>query len=471
MRADAMRCAGNDDVHTPNLDQLSTSGTRCTSAYTNNPLCTPSRACLITGQHSVTNRVVSNDLPLPTEAPSVGELFGDAGHRTGYIGKWHLDGVPRHKWTPPGPRRQGFDDYWAVFNCAHDYFNTKYYRDSPDLIERTGYEPEIQTDLAIEFMYGTEPFCLFLSWGPPHGPYELVPDRYREMYNPAALEMPDNAEPLVASRAETRGPPVRHWGTSEAFETGEPYDYDDAREVLADYYANVTALDDQVGRLMDALATRGLAEDTIVVFTSDHGDNLWAHGYNQKGLPYKESINVPFLIRWPDEIPSDAVNDTLISTVDIAPTLAGLAGLDAPDEMEGEDLSAALRGNADRDSDSVYLMGSDWRAVRTDRYTYARFVEDHPDHGHIPDRDWLLFDNETDPLQFRNRVLDSEYADHRDELRAELDEWAVALNDPLVSLPELVRQFDVVDEWNAQVDWFLDIHEGYEHQVGYVDDT
>jgi arylsulfatase A-like enzyme len=222
---------------------------------------------------------------------------------------------------------------------------------------------------------------------------------------------------------------------------------------------------------MDALETRGLAEDTILVFTSDHGDNLWAHGYNQKGLPYEESIHVPFLIRWPDEIPSDVVNDTLISTVDVAPTLAGLAGLDAPDAMEGEDLSAALRGNADRDSDSVYLMGSDWRAVRTDRYTYARFVEDHPDHGHIPDGDWLLFDNETDPLQFRNRVLDGEYADHRDELRAELDEWAVALDDPLVSLPELVRQLDVVDEWNAQVDWFLDIHEGYKHQVGYVDDT
>ncbi len=124
---------------------------RMTHAYANTPVCTASRAMLLTGLYPAANRVVANDLPLPTELPTLGDIFRGAGYRTGYIGKWHLDGVPRNKWTPPGPRRHGFEE-WAAYNCSHDYYRAdKYYRDQPAPIRIDGYEPEIQTNLALDF--------------------------------------------------------------------------------------------------------------------------------------------------------------------------------------------------------------------------------------------------------------------------------------------------------------------------------
>jgi len=299
--------------------------------------------------------------------PSVAEAFQEAGYRTGYVGKWHLDGVPRNRFTPPGPRRQGFDDFWAVYNCAHDYFNTRYYRgDSEKLVTDDRYKPVVQTDLALEaieeFAAGDDPFVLFLSWGPPHDPYHLVPDRYREMYDPKDLTLRENAHPLLPGAitgAMEPGPPIREWGpvTSLEYETGERYEYDDQREILADYYAAITALDEQFGRLVEALDGRGLASSTVLSYTSDHGDMMFSHGMNQKGFPHEESVNVPFIVRWPGEIPADEVSQILFSTVDVAPTLLGLADIDAPDAMEGSDLSDALRG-AGESPDSVFLVGN-----------------------------------------------------------------------------------------------------------------
>jgi arylsulfatase A-like enzyme len=462
-RADAMGCAGNPEIRTPHMDRLAATGVRLPNTVTNSPSCTPSRACLVSGQHPPTTGVVANDLPLPTSTPSFGAAFGEAGYRTGYVGKWHLDGVPRDKFTPPGPRRQGFDDFWAVYNCAHDYFNTKYYRDSPELIEREGYEPAVQTDLAREFLAADDdsPFCLVLSWGPPHDPYELVPDRFRELYDPSELTMPATAAPLRPELSTTRGPPIRHWGTAEAFETGEPYDYDDPREVLADYYAAVTALDEQLGRLLETLDEQGLRENTIVVFTSDHGDNMWAHGHNQKGQPYDDSVRVPFLISWPEELPAGTVRETLLSTVDMGPTLLDLADVPVPDAMEGEALGDAIRGTGSRERDSVFVMSGDWRAVRTQRYTYARFADGLEGHEHIPEGHWLRFDNEQDPHQRHNLIYDREYADERDRLAADLDRWQEELGDPGTPIEDLVGTLGVEEELQAATEWFHETHEGY----------
>lgn len=473
MRASAMKCTGNDDVYTPNFDQMSQHGTRFDHVYTNNPICTPSRACLLSGQHSVSTGVVTNDLPLSTEIPTIGNITNERGYDNGYIGKWHLDGVPRDKWTPPGPRRQGFDEYWAVYNCTHDYFNPKYYTDSPTLIEEDGYEPEIQTDLAIDFINNhagrDNPFCLFVSWGPPHDPYELVPEQYQDKYDPVELELRPNVEPLDPRRCTLLAPPVKHWGTSETFETGERYTYDDPREGLKDYYAAITALDDQFGRLIEALDEAEELKDTIVVYTSDHGDNLWSHGQNQKGLPYEESINIPFLIRWPGEVPAGAVNETLLSTVDVTPTLLGLANLDQPDCMDGFDLSEAMRSGEISHRPPVFMMGSNWRALRDERYTFARFVDGLTGHEHISCGDWLLFDNERDPYQLQNHVYDGEYADVRDQLSDELEQRLEQLNDPFGPMSDLIYEVDMVEEWNAQVEWFLDAHDEYEHEIGYLE--
>ncbi|HEV7214049.1 MAG TPA: sulfatase-like hydrolase/transferase, partial [Chloroflexota bacterium] len=198
MRGMDMGCAGNGEVVTPSMDRLAREGTRFSHAFANCPVCTPSRAILLSGCYPLTTRVIANDLPLPEDIPTIGASFQAAGYRTGYIGKWHLDGVPRDKWTPPGPRRHGFDD-WAAFNCSHNYFRpNKYYRDTPEPVMAEGYEPEVQTDLALAFLAerDSRPFCLFLSWGPPHDPYPMLPARYKALYDPQRLTLRPNVQAL-----------------------------------------------------------------------------------------------------------------------------------------------------------------------------------------------------------------------------------------------------------------------------------
>jgi len=453
--------AGNADVHTPTMNRLAVEGSYLSGAYSTHPLCGPSRACLISGQYPSTHGVVTNELSLPTDAPSIGEAFQDAGYRVGYVGKWHLDGVPRDRWTPPGPRRQGFDDFWAVHNCVHDYFHPQYYRDSPELIREEGYEPAVQTDLAIDFIDADDdrPFCLFLSWGPPHDPYRLVPDRYREQYDAASLDLRPNTGPIFPGHpanpttGNTDAPPIREWGervSPNTYEAGQPYGYEDPRECYADYYASITAIDDQLGRLVDALDDRAFSEDTILVYTSDHGDMLYSHGNNQKGCPHEEAIRVPLLVRWPDDIPAGTTNETLVGTCDLAPTLLGLADLTVPETMEGSDLSASLRDPTQSGSDSVFLYGENWRGVRTERYMYACVPPEHPDLSHLPGGHALLFDDADDPYQRTNRIYDPAYHEVRTELRARLDEWLKRTDDPHLPLAEQVRQLGRGDDWDRR---------------------
>jgi len=274
MRGEAMGSV-NPQVLTPHLDRLAGEGVRFSNAVAECPLCTPSRAMLLTGKYPLGCRTVLNDLPMPVDQTTFAHVMGGEGYRTGYVGKWHLDGFPRSKFTPPGPRRQGFDDYWAAYNCTHLYFEPRYYLDTPELVRAQGYEPDVQTDLALGFLerYRQEPFCLVVSWGPPHNPYQMVPEQYRARYYPEKLALRPNVGP------------------------------DANRRAIADYYAAVTALDANLGRLLAALERLGLAERTMVVFTSDHGDLLWSHGRTDKQAPWEESISIPLIMRYPGVLP------------------------------------------------------------------------------------------------------------------------------------------------------------------------
>jgi arylsulfatase A-like enzyme len=248
-------------------------------------------------------------------------------------------------------------------------------------------------------------------------------------------------------------PPVLEWGervTPTAYEAGDPYEYDDPQECYADYYASITAVDDQLGRLVDALNEQGLAEDTLLAYTSDHGDMLYSHGNNQKGTPYEEAIRVPFIVRWPGEIPAGTTNETLIGTHDIAPTLLRLANIPVPDAMEGSDLSENLRDTTRAGPRSVILYGENWRGVRTDRYTYACVPTDHPDLEHLSKGHALLFDNKDDPYQRTNLIYDPEYRDVRDRLRAHLNEHLEHTGDPHLPLVEQVEYLGRGDDWERR---------------------
>jgi arylsulfatase A-like enzyme len=429
-----MGCAGNVDVKTPTLDALAAGGVRLSHCFANNPVCCPSRASMFTGTYPITHRVVSNDLPVRTDLPTLGTVLRDAGYRTGYIGKWHLDGVPRRKFTPPGERRLGFDHYWAVFNCAHDYFNTRYFHDTDELIRREGYEPQIQTDLALGFLdhakQREEPFALVLSWGPPHDPYPQVPQPYRDMYDPASITLPPNVQP------QAMNPLARRL---------------ECRRTIADYYAAVTALDDQLARLVQKLEELSLTDETLVVFTSDHGDMLWSHGWMKKQAPYDESVRVPMILRGPGAT-GGRVTDTLFGLIDLTPTLLGLMDIPGPSTIQGVDLSASIRAESGAHQPQALLIANqhscdeaavqsmpEWRGVRTHRYTYV-------ENG--PSQPWLLFDNEQDPYQLHNRVNDRELRVERAALSQQLAELLRASGDAFLGGEPLLDWLDLREAWN-----------------------
>jgi arylsulfatase A-like enzyme len=194
-------------------------------------------------------------------------------------------------------------------------------------------------------------------------------------------------------------------------------------EEIAAYYAAITAIDDQVGRLMNTLRESGFDENTIVLFTSDHGDMLGSHGMRRKRKPHDESARVPGIVRWPAHISKGRVVETLFSHVDMPPTLLALAGLPVPKEMQGADLSRVALGEITDGPDAVLLqifvpfnpdqIARPWRGIVTDRYTYARFEQE----------PWVLFDRQRDPAEMQNLVGDVSHAD----LQRELDQRLAAL--------------------------------------------
>ena len=418
MRGMDMRCAGNEQMITPHLDRLAKEGIRFTNAISTYPLCCPARASLLTGKFPLSHGVVTNGPPLPESEVTIGEILKNAGYQTGYIGKWHLNGHPgmnasEGQFVPPGPKRHGFD-YWAAANFCHDYFNSYYYRDTDTKISIEGWEPDTQTDLAIRFIEEHQrgaPFCLFLSWGPPHDPY-TAPERFRAMYNPEEIKLRENV--FLADKA-----------------------------TIATYYAAITSLDWNLGRLLDAVDRLSIQDDTIVIFTSDHGDQLFSLYLFYKQWPYEETINVPFILRYPRRLKAGKVSDLLMGTPDILPTLLSLCGVDIPASVEGRDLSPFILGHpVEPEPDSLLVEVINpcavvqdrtgmraWRGVRTKQYTYVRFREE----------DWLLIDNIHDPFQRRNLIYNPDYRPLRDELRTKLDEWLKRTNDPFLPMSAFTR--------------------------------
>jgi arylsulfatase A-like enzyme len=397
LRAQALGCLGSPDIQTPYLDALAKEGVLFRNTFANTPVCCPARAVLLTGRYAHANGMVANDLRLRESERTVAEILREQGYRTGFIGKWHLDGGPRLPgFVPPGPRRQGFD-FWAANECSHAHFNTQYFRDSDAPIPVKTFEAEAWTDLAIEFLRETRdrPFFLVVSMGPPHDPYG-APEKFRKMYDPATMTMRPN------------------------WVEGTP---GGGRKEIAAYAAAVSAVDEQVGRLTGALRELGLAEDTFLLVTSDHGDMLGSQGRRLKRTPWEESIGVPGLVRYPRGAAPGRVVDALFTHVDVAPTMLGIAGLPVPPSMQGSDLSGIVRGGGGPGPESAFFqlfvpyhsdkVAEGWRGVRTDRYMYAR-TETEP---------WVLYDLRTDPYEQRNLAADPAAAAIRADLEGKLQAW------------------------------------------------
>lgn len=418
MRASAMGCDGNQQVITPNIDRLAAEGILFKRTYANVPVCCPARAILMTGTYPHVNGMIANDLRLREEQVTIAEILRDAGYRTGFIGKWHLDGGPREPgFVPPGPRRQGFD-FWAAYECHHKHFQPDYFRDTPERLVFDKFEPEASCDFAVEFLGSqpkNQPFFLTVQMGPPHDPYG-APEEYMKLYNPEKI----TPDPSWQEGSESRPTPKAGLRRGPLANRFVPVG---GKEEIAAYYAAITAIDDQVGRLLAALKETGADENTIILFTSDHGDMLGNHGMRRKRKPHDESARVPGILRWPGRVPSGQVVETLFSHIDMPPTLLALAGIDVPANMQGADLSRVALGQTTKGPDSVLLqlfvphtpdgIAKPWRGIITRDHTYARF-EDKP---------WVLFDDNADPHQMRNLATDPMAR----ELREKLDQQLAAL--------------------------------------------
>ncbi len=383
LRASATGFGGDPNVRTPNLDRLAAASLNFVNAVSVCPVCTPFRAALLTGRFPTTTGMFLNDLYLPDEEYCIAEMLRDAGYTTGYIGKWHLDGHGRSSFIPP-ERRQGFE-YWKAAECDHHYNHSHYYAgDSPEKRFWDGYDAFAQTRDAQQYIRtqarSGKPFALFVSWGIPHHPHESAPERFQELYPPERLQFLPNVPPEQQTdslRREARG-----------------------------YYAHISALDECVGVILQTLSQTGIEQDTIVVFTSDHGEMLGSHGVpvTTKQVPWDESARVPLLLRYPRLQPVGRRVVTPLTTPDILPTLLRLTGLDVPASVQGRDLSAVVRlGREFPDRAALYMAvapfargveNREYRAIRTARSTYVRAL----------DGPWLLFDNQRDPFQLYNLV-------------------------------------------------------------------
>jgi arylsulfatase A-like enzyme len=434
-RQQATGYAGDPNVRTPHLDRLATESVNFTHAISGWPVCSPYRASLLTGQRPLTHGVFVNDVCLGTRATSIAQAFAGAGYDTAYIGKWHLDGHGRSRYIPP-ERRQGFA-YWKVLECTHDYNDSAYYAgDSEEMRRWGGYDAIAQTRDAQRYIRehaGGEPFFLMLSWGPPHNPYGTAPEKFTALYDPATIQLRPNVPEALA---------------------------DQARKDLAGYYAHCSALDACVGDLLATLDACGIAEETIFVFTSDHGDLLGSQGPGMKQRPWDESIRVPFLLRY-SGMPGWCSRETnaLIDAPDIMPTLLGLCRVPVPETVDGLDFSDHLRGGPDPSNGEALIMcphpfadwsasargGREYRGLRTRCHTYVRDLRG----------PWLLYDNEQDPLQLSNLVDDAGTRGLRDGLDARLQRLLDARGDRFLPGCEYLAQWGYETRRNGEVPYAL----------------
>lgn len=424
-RAQAFGFAGDPNVKTPNFDRFERECVNFTQAVSGQPVCTPARASLLTGQRPLTHGLFINDVSLDPGAVTLAKVLAKEGYDTGCIGKWHIDGHGRSNFIPR-ERRQGFD-YWKVLECTHAYNNSAYYADGPEKLKWEGYDAIAQTRDAqgyIETHAATDrPFLLWLAWGPPHNPYETAPAKYREMYDAAKLQLRPNVPREVEART---------------------------RKDLAGYYAHCSALDDCFGQLLETLEKSGAAKDTLIVFTSDHGDMLGSHSLIRKQKPFEESARVPMLFRLPAALGLKPRRvDATINTEDVMPTVLRLCNVAVPKTVEGFDFTGYLRGGADPSGGAAVVQcaspfgeyirpmgGREYRGIRTKRFTYVRDLNG----------PWLLFDNERDPYQLNNVIGRPEYATDEAKLEKELKRKLAEAHDEFRPGP------DYIAKWGYKVD-------------------
>ncbi|MEX2540715.1 MAG: sulfatase-like hydrolase/transferase [Trueperaceae bacterium] len=365
-RFDTVNALGNPHIHTPHLDRLVERGVSFERAYAQSPVCTPSRASFLTGRYPSSVKVNRNGIPsFPSDAVLVTRLLADAGYDCGLIGKLHLASAYKRV----EPRADDGYSYWRYSHAPRDDWPTGH--DYADWVRERGHDlDELRlgsegipselhqtnwcADRTIEFIRQrrSAPWLASVNFYDPHPPFD-PPTKYSDMYDATALPGPAFRESDLSEQARLAG--VDFQGRARpphALDLKDPLATDDgpgaapgAQDLKAAYYAMITFIDEQIGRIFAALEESGELDDTLVIFMSDHGEMLGDHGLVQKGCRFYEGlVRVPLIVSWPRQLRRDVRSEALVELVDLAPTLLDLTRSPVPDSMQGRSLAPILRG-------------------------------------------------------------------------------------------------------------------------------
>jgi arylsulfatase A-like enzyme len=421
--AHALSCYGSKMNQTPNLDRLAREGMRFENAFVTNALCGPSRACVLTGKYSHINGFLDNKPKTIFDGSqqTFPKLLQKAGYQTAVIGKWHLGSDPT-----------GFD-HWSIMPGQGRYFDPIFMTDGKREVVK-GYVTDVITDKALDWLKSrkkNQPFCLMYHHKAPHREWE--PDeKHAHLYDDHDIPLPetfyDNYEHR-GTAAHDQDMTIAKTLTKADVKINPPAGLEGDKltewkyqRFIKDYLRVIASVDDNVGRVLDYLDQNGLAENTIVVYTSDNGFFLGDHGWFDKRFMYEQSLRVPLIVRYPGKVKAGTVSKAMTVNVDYAPTFLDYAGVAVPGDIQGKSLRPILEGKT---------TPADWRTAVY--YHYYEFPQPHHVHPHLGVRteqyklmyftdlnEWEMYDLKKDPNELKNVYLEPEYSEVRDMMNKEL---------------------------------------------------
>lgn len=461
-------------INTPNIDRIANEGMLFTNACVTNSICAPARATILTGKHTHINGKIDNRMPFDTTQVTFPQLFKKAGYQTAMFGKLHFGNSPK-----------GVDEFLILPGQGH-YINPDFITKNGDTTI-TGYVTDIITDLSINWLDkqrdSDKPFMLAYLHKAPHRPWWPRPDKFEEFSKktfplpetlfdnyenrgtaaktaemnllthmqyghdskiwPETIEAMGGVEPKVEQQQASvynefnRGTEEQKSAykvildaINEDFKTRWPSMTEKEKMIwkyqryMQDYLGSISSVDDNVGRFLDYLDESGLAENTIVVYTSDQGFYLGEHGWFDKRFIYDESFKTPLLIRWPNEIKAGTTNEEMVQNLDFAQTFLEAAQIEAPDDMQGESLMPLLKGQNDKwNREAVYYHYYEYPSVHMVKRHYGIVTKEYKlVHFYYDVDEWELYDRKKDPNEMNNVYNDPEYASVVEKLHKELEE-------------------------------------------------
>lgn len=438
-RFDTIHVLGNDEIITPNLDKLASRGTSFVRAHiaggTCGAVCMPSRAMILSGRNPFHLEELGGNIP--EEHKTIAETFKNNGYETIGLGKWH-NGCPAYArsftqgakiffggmwdhWNVPTCRFDPTGKYDNVINFVVDFYSDNHPQEQHcDEFDPGKHSSTLLTDSAIELLKENadkdKPFFMYLAYLAPHDP-RTMPDEFRKMYDPEKITLPPNFQEII----DTNYPLMVHRDEHLA---AYPRNEKEIRGHIAEYFAMITHLDYEIGRLLDALKESGEEENTIVVFTGDNGLAVGQHGWLGKEDIYEHGVRIPLIMAGP-EIAKNRRNDAYIYLYDIFPTLCEKVGIDIPSSVDGKSFARLLDGkHGEKFRDELYLIFDNFvRGVKDDNYKLIEYRN-----GDKKEDKWtFLYDIKNDPWETVNLATDESYKDKVKEMRKKIlnhrDEW------------------------------------------------